>query len=63
MKCSCVKCSENPSNRVSNIIRRSTDHMKFAPSIAFSFTIFLHVLLVLFFFIIVYTVYVLYTFV
>jgi len=36
-----MKCSENLSNRVSNITRRYIDHMKFA---AFSFILFLSVL-------------------
>jgi len=46
---SVAKCSESLSNKVSNIIRKYTDHMKFAAYMAFLFIIFLHVILVLFF--------------
>ena len=58
-----MKCSECLSNRVSNIIRSYIDHMKFAAFMAFSFIIFLHVLLVLSFLSLCIWLYVLYTFV
>jgi hypothetical protein len=51
---SLVKCSESLSNRVSNFIRRCIVHVKFAAFMVFSFIIFLHVLLVPFFYNFVY---------
>jgi len=47
-----VKCSEVLSNKVSNIISKYVEHMKFAAHMSFSFTIFFHVLLVPFFIIV-----------
>ena len=44
-----MKCGESLSNRASNVIRRYIDRMKVAAFMDFSFIIFLHVLLFLFY--------------
>jgi len=52
VKCNWEKCSEVLSNRLSNIIRRYTDHTKFVVYMTFSFITLYHVLLVPFFIIV-----------
>jgi hypothetical protein len=48
VKCRWVKCSEDLSNRVSNIIRRYIDHMKCAACMAFPVITLFYIIFVLF---------------
>ena len=49
VKCKWVKCSEALTNRVTNIIRKCTDHVKFATYMAVWFITSFHIILFPFF--------------